>query len=113
MIKSNIDIIKGVNKYISTYDKGVISLSGVVVNPAERDGKYFGCTIGNRHYWLLFQEKRTNRIGKCFIHLYDDLKDKPSVVQFTIDSSNFHIDNSKFYLKQNRGTTIGKKIFND
>lgn len=110
MIKNNADLIKGINKFIKTYDQDELIKSGVKLNTSEKDGKYFGCNIGRRHYWLLFQDERTNRPGKCFIHLYDDLKDKPSVVQFTIDNSNFQIDKNKFYLIQNRGTTIGKRI---
>ncbi len=110
MIKSNEDLIKNINKFIRTYGQDELTKSGVSLNTSEKDGKYFGCKIGRRHYWLLFQEKRTNRPGKCFIHLYDDKKDKPSVVQFTIDNSNFQIEKNKFYLIQNRGTTIGKRI---
>jgi hypothetical protein len=59
---------------------------------------------------LLFQEEGKHRPGKCFIHLYDDLKDNPSIVQFTIDNSNFQINKNKFSLIQNRGTTIGQRI---
>lgn len=110
MINNNADFIKGINKFLKNYRYGDLTKSGVTLNTAEKDGKYFGCKIGRRHYWLLFQEERTNRPGKCFIHLYDDMKDKPSVVQFTIDNSNFQIDNKRFRLIQNRGTTIGKRI---
>jgi 5-methylcytosine-specific restriction enzyme A len=109
-MKSNADFIKGINKFIKTYNQDKLTKSGVTLNTSEKDGKYFGCKIGSRHYWLLFQDERTNRPGKCFIHLYDDLKDKPSVVQFTIDNSNFQINNNEFFLIQNRGTTIGKRI---
>lgn len=110
MIKSKTDLIKGINKFIKTYGLDELTKSDVTLNTSEKDGKYFGCKIGQRHYWLLFQEERTNRPGKCFIHLYDDMKDKPSVVQFTIDNSNFQIYKNKFILIQNRGTTIGKRI---
>ena len=110
MINSNADFIKGINKFVKTYGHNELIKSGVTINTFEKDGKYFGCKIGLRHYWLLFEDKRTNRPGKCFIHLYDGNKDKPSVVQFTIDNSNFKIDNNKFQLIQNRGTTIGKRI---
>jgi predicted restriction endonuclease len=110
MIKSNADFIKGINKFIKSYDQRELTKCGVTLNTSEKNGKYFGCKIGRGHYWLLFQGERTNRPEKCFIHLYDELKDKPSVVQFTIDNSNFKITNNRFYLFQNRGMTIGKRI---
>jgi 5-methylcytosine-specific restriction endonuclease McrA len=110
MIKSNSDLIKGINRHLKTSKKNSFSANGVTINLTEKDGKYLGCKIGRRPYWLLFQDVRTNRPGKCFIHLYDDNKDKPSVVQFTIDNSNFQIDQNDFYIIQNRGTTIGKRI---
>lgn len=110
MIKSNSDLIKGINRHLKTYNKTIFSANGVTINLSEKDGKYWGCKIGRRPYWLLFHDDRVNRPGKCFIHLYDDKKNNPSVVQFTIDNSNFQIDNNQFYLVQNRGTTIGKRI---
>lgn len=110
MINSNSDLIKGINRHLKTSKKDNFSANEVTINLTEKDGKYWGCKIGRRPYWLLFQDERVNRPGKCFIHLYDDNKDKPSVVQFTIDNSNFQIDQNDFYLIQNRGTTIGKRI---
>lgn len=110
MIKNYIEIIKGINKYLLNYDKAEIYKSGVTLNTLEKDGEYFRCKIGQTNYWLLLQEQRTDRPEKSFIHLYDEMKDSPSVVQFTIDNTNFKIENNKFYIIQNRGTTIGRKI---
>jgi 5-methylcytosine-specific restriction endonuclease McrA len=110
MINSNSDLIKGINRHLKTSKKDNFSANGVTINLTEKDGEYWRCKIGRRPFWLLFQDERVNRPGKCFIHLYDDNKDKPSVVQFTIDNSNFQIYQNHFYLIQNRGTTIGKKI---
>jgi len=77
MIELNSDLIKGINKFLKTFNNNEFTANGVTINVTEKDSKYWGCKIGIRHYWLLFQEERINRPGKCFIHLYDDTKDKP------------------------------------
>lgn len=110
MITSNKDLIKGIKRFLRTYQKNIFSANGVTINLVEKDGKYWECKLGRRPYWLSFRDVWVKGPEKCFIHLYDSHKDKPSVVQFTIDNSNFQINDDKFYLIQNRGTTIGKRI---
>lgn len=110
MIKNNTGLIIGLNEFIRNTKSEQLLLSGVMLNTKSKADGDFDCRIGGIHYSLLFQDKRPGQPEKSFIYLYDGNKDKPSVVQFTIDSSNFKIDNDRFRLSQNRGITIGKKI---
>ena len=110
MIKSNSELIKGINLYLATSKTKEFSANGVSIKLTKRVGKYWECKIGTRAYRLLFLDDRKNRPGKCFINLRDENKINSSVVQYTIDNSNFQIDKNVFYLIQNRGTTIGKRI---
>lgn len=110
MITNSKDLIKGINKFLQSYKTDKIRLSGVTLNKSVTSGKYFECRINGQDYWLKFEDDVHKRPENCFIHLYDSYKDRPSVVQFTIDKSNFKIDKTKFWLIQNRGTTIGKGV---
>jgi predicted HNH restriction endonuclease len=110
MVKSSVDLFNGINNFLNGQKASQLTLSGVTVHPREKDGDYFCCYINKRKYWLEFSKRRRNKQSKSFIHLYDENKTEHSVVQLTIDKSNFSIESGKFLLIQNRGTTIGRKI---
>jgi hypothetical protein len=110
MIKNSVDLFNGINEFLDAQKTRQLMLSGVTIHPNEKDGDYFCCYINKRRYWLEFSKRRRNNQTKSFIHLYDEFKKEHSVVQLTIDNSNFSIESGKFLLIQNRGTTIGRKI---
>ena len=110
MIKNSVDLFKGLNNFFDSQKSKQLTLSGVTIHPNIKDGNYFCCYINKRRYWLEFSKRRRNNQTKSFIHLYDEFKKEHSVVQLTIDNSNFSIESGKFLLIQNRGTTIGRAI---
>jgi predicted HNH restriction endonuclease len=110
MITKNIDLIKGINRYLENYHQNTFSAHGITINLNQKKGNYWECKIGRTKYLIAFIDKWVKGPDKCFIHLYDNNRVKPSVVQFTIDGSNFHVDKTRFQLIQNRGTTIGQRI---
>ncbi len=108
-IQNTKDFMRGINVYISSREIEVLKYGNIEVFCNEYDDdNYIKLIIGGREYWISFEEKR--RVTKSFIHLYDYEREKPSMIQFTLDDSNFKISNDRFKLIQNRGTTIGRKV---
>ncbi|WP_317897162.1 HNH endonuclease [Aurantibacillus circumpalustris] len=110
MIKNSIELFNGINKFLDKQKTKKLILNGVIVHTIQKDGDYFCCYINKRKYWLEFSKRHRSNQLKSFIHLFDENKAEHSIVQLTLDSSNFTIENNVFQIRQNRGMTIGRKI---
>lgn len=106
----NTDIINGLNSYLSKFEKDKIRVGKDYIFTQRPNGIYYKCSIAGSSYLIAFKDDSKNRPGKSFIHLIDKSKEKPSLVQLTIDESNFKIKGKKFFFIQNRGLTIGRKV---
>ena len=103
-------LIKGINKYLSeSIRKGKV-LGGTKFISIDKESKGFLFDFEGNEYRVHFFEKMTNNPDKSFIRVFDFTRDKPSLVQYTIDTSNFNSNGITFELIQNRGATIGRKV---
>ncbi len=103
-------LIKGINKYLSeSIRKGKV-LGGVKFISIDKESKGYLFDFEGNEYRVHFFEKMTNNPDKSFIRIFDFTRDKPSLVQYTIDTSNFNSNGITFELIQNRGATIGRKV---
>lgn len=103
-------LIKGINKYLSeSIRKGKV-LGGAKFISIDKESKGFLFDFERNEYRVHFFEKMTNNPDKSFIRIFDFTRDKPSLVQYTIDTSNFNSNGITFELIQNRGATIGRKV---
>jgi predicted restriction endonuclease len=109
VINTNSDLIKGLKLFIKDYNFTTIAVSGVELDIRKKSGMYYSCIIDDTKYWIKFEEKKDGYLGKSFIHLLNNFDKNPSVVQLTVDKSNFYIEGDTFYIKQKRTATIGKK----
>ncbi|MFZ4798751.1 MAG: hypothetical protein ACOYMA_14725, partial [Bacteroidia bacterium] len=103
-------LIKGINKYLSESIKKGKIIGGVKFKSIDKITKGFFFDFEGNEYRVHFYEKITNKPDKSFIRVYDFKRDKPSLVQYTIDESNFKSNGITFELLQNRGATIGRKV---
>lgn len=103
-------LIKGINKYLSENIKKGKILGGVKFKSIDIKSKGYLFDFEGSEYRVHFYEKMINNPDKSFIRVYDLTRDKPSLVQYTIDTSNFNSDGITFELLQNRGATIGRKV---
>lgn len=103
-------IIRGINKYLSENVRKGKLLGGVkFISVDQVEGGFFFDFEGKK-YKVYFFEKMDNFPEKSFIRVLDFEREKPSLVQYTIDSSNFITNGITFELMQNRGATIGRKV---
>lgn len=110
MIKNYKDLISGINSYIRNNESSEIVFGeNKIFRDEESEDNYFLTEIGGKEFWILFQRDRYKREKKSWIHIYDDNREKKSLLQYTIDDSNFEIKGDKFILIQKRGITIGRK----
>lgn len=103
-------LIKGINKYLSERVRKGKVLGGVKFISFDQINKGFLFDFEGKEYKIYFFEKMDNFPEKSFIRVFDFEREKPSLVQYTIDSSNFISNGVKFELIQNRGATIGRNV---
>lgn len=103
-------LIKGINKYLSESIRKGKLLGGVKFISFDKESKGYFFDFDGNEYRVHFFEKMINNPDKSFIRVFDFTRDKPSLVQYTIDTSNFNSNGITFELIQNRGATIGRKV---
>lgn len=103
-------LIKGINKYLTEYARKGKIFGGVKFISIDKINKGYFFDFEGKEYKIYFFEKMDHFPEKSFIRVFDFEREKPSLVQYTIDSSNFDSNGKTFKLMQNRGATIGRKV---
>ena len=107
----NSKLIKSVVKYLSENIKIGSVLGGLKFKAIDKEdiGGFF-FDFDGKEYKIKFKDKMEDFPEKSFIRVLDFEREKSSLVQYTIDSSNFISNGASFKLLQNRGATIGRKV---
>lgn len=103
-------IIRGINKYLTENVKKGSIFGGVKFISIDKKYKGFYFDFEGKEYKVFFYEKMDRYPEKSFIRVFDFTRDKPSLVQYTLDTSTFIEHKKQFNIIQNRGATIGRKV---
>lgn len=107
MRKNKESFIQEINKYLIGSLKSNPSFSGIKLVSFDKVNNSFNFKFGNDIYSVRFISKTEK--GKSFIQVRDFSREDFSLLQYTLENSNFLISGNNFTLIQNRGFTIGQR----
>ncbi len=113
MQKNNQSFIRAFIKFLKSKIDSKPNYEGVILLAIDEEEPKNGFKIkfNEREYLLRLYDSHYNNVDASYINLIDANrpKGKNSLIQYTIDNSNFIIDKNTFTLIQNKVITIGTK----
>lgn len=111
MQKTNQSFIRAFLKFLQGKLGSNPSYGGVVLSGIDMEEPRYGFKIrlNNHDYILKIYDSHRKNENASYIQLFDPSRPtgKSSIIEYTIDDSNFHIEKDRFVLKQNKAITIG------
>lgn len=113
MQKNNKSFIRALIKFLKSKVDSKTSYEGITLQGIDDDEpkNSFKISFSGKDYILRLYDSHYNNENASYLNLRDlnRPKGKNSLIQYTIDNSNFIIDKNNFTLKQNKVITIGTK----
>jgi hypothetical protein len=102
--------IDGINKYLKDNVKHKLSFNGIKLISFVKEHNGFDFQFNQNTYLVRFRANTNETPNKFYILVWDyEREKKVSLLAYTINDSNFIIENDDFKLIQNRGITVGRK----